>query len=442
MSSPAYARAEAYLLATIGEVASPRTAYKLDRMRALLHRLDDPQRAYPSVHVAGTSGKGSTATLIAAALAAAGKRTALHTKPHLASMTERVVVDSAPISPERFGALLDEMMPAIEAVVATFGRPTYYETLLALALLHFAQAHVDVAVIEAGLGGRLDGTNVIVPEVAAITSIGFDHTEVLGDTLSAIAREKAGIAKPGVPLVVAPVDAEARAAIGVVAAEAGAPVIDVEPVVRVEALERTPRGQRLDALTARGTYRIRLPLAGAFQRRNVATALAVLEALPAALRPALAAVERGFERVAIPGRMEVIGDDPPVVFDIAHNPEKMAQLRAALHERFPGRALRYVVAVSEGKDAPGLVALLRDAASVTFTRFDAAGRSAIAPMRLSAIARGLGIGSREIEDPREALHVARATAAYDDVVIVTGSTFIVATLRAWWSQERVAIPIR
>jgi dihydrofolate synthase/folylpolyglutamate synthase len=154
--------AQAYLLATINETVSRRMPYRLERMREFMHELGDPQTQYATVHIGGTSGKGSTSTMIAAALQRGGKRTGLHTKPHLRSMTERARIDGVAISEERFGALLEEMMPAIERTAQAHGRPTYYETLLALTLLYFAQEKVDVAVVEVGLGGRLDGTNVIV----------------------------------------------------------------------------------------------------------------------------------------------------------------------------------------------------------------------------------------------------------------------------------------
>ncbi|MBV8727880.1 MAG: bifunctional folylpolyglutamate synthase/dihydrofolate synthase, partial [Candidatus Eremiobacteraeota bacterium] len=196
-----YEQAEAYLYSTVSETVSPRVPYRLDRMRYFLEALDNPQRRYPSLHIGGTSGKSSTSTMAAAVLTASGKRCGLHTKPHLESMTERARIDGVAISQERFAELLTAMQDAIEEVMREYSRPSYYETLLALAFLHFALERVDIAVIEVGLGGTLDGTNVITPLVSVITNIGLDHTEVLGDTLEAIAADKVGIAKPGVPLV-------------------------------------------------------------------------------------------------------------------------------------------------------------------------------------------------------------------------------------------------
>ncbi len=428
-ASDAYERANEYLLGTISESVSPRTSYKLDRMYALLHALGDPHLAYPTIHVGGTSGKGSTSTMIAAALDAGGLRTALHTKPHLHDATERARIGGVPIGRERFAAVLDGMMPAMECTVAAgLGRPTYYETLLALALTYFAQERVDVAVVEVGLGGRLDGTNVLRPEVAAITSVGYDHTDVLGDTLEAIAREKAGIAKPGVPLVVAGVAPEAAAVIETCAAETGSRLVHVGDWARVE---QTKASEAFEVVTAQSRYRIRTAVAGTFQRINAATAIAVLEQLHPPLRVPPDAVERGFAALTIPGRMEIVAGTPSVVFDIAHNAEKAQHLVAALRERFDRSRIHYVVAIGESKDAAGILAALAAlAGTMTFTSFETPGRTAIAPQRLADIAASVGILGRAIEDPVEAFGTAlRGAGTGDDVVVVTGSTFVVAALR-------------
>jgi dihydrofolate synthase/folylpolyglutamate synthase len=414
-----YHEAEAYLLATIDEVTSPRTSYKLDRMRAFLHHLGDPHRSYPTIHVGGTSGKGSTATMIAGALQASGKRTGLHTKPHLHSMTERARIDGVAISRERFAELLERAMPAIERTTSEYGRPTYYETLLALTFAYFAQEKVDAAVIEVGLGGRLDGTNVLHPVVAAITSVGYDHTEILGTTIEAIALEKAGIAKPGVPLVLGPVSGAAAAVIEAYAAQAGALVVYAHDVVQVD--EVPP-----------------LPVLGIFQRTNAVTAIAVLKQLDETLRPSRDAISRSFSELSIPGRMELVPARPPVVFDMAHNAEKAESLVASLRESFAGRRIHYVVAIGEPKDARRILEILAALPSTfTFTSYVAAGRRAIAPSRLSTIAESIGRWGRAIVDPVEALTVARRLATMDDVVVVTGSTFVVGELREWFIPATV-----
>jgi dihydrofolate synthase / folylpolyglutamate synthase len=428
-----YEAATTYLLATINETVSRKVAYRLERMRAFMLELGDPENAYPTVHVGGTSGKGSTSTMIAAALTASGRRTGLHTKPHLRSMTERARIDGVPVSEERFGELLEEMMPAIERTAAEHGRPTYYETLLALTLLYFAREHVDVAVIEVGLGGRLDGTNVLVPRVAAITSVGFDHMEVLGDTLEAIAREKAGIAKAGVPLVVNVDDASAFEVIASEASGAGASLVDVRAAARVDQVEIERDAQSFAVTTERGAYAISTRMLGEFQRRNAATAIVAMEALAEDLRPTIAQVEGAFAQLVIPGRMEVFSGHPTIVFDIAHNAEKAAHLVASLRERFPEKRFIFVVAIGASKDAAQIVRTLASLpGSFVFTTFDTAGRHATNPSRLLLLAEASGTWGRSVAAPVEALSVARRSANADDVIVVTGSTFLVAELREWW----------
>ena len=426
--------AQAYLLATINETVSRRMPYRLERMRAFMHELGDPQTQYPTVHVGGTSGKGSTSTMIAAALQRSGKRTGLHTKPHLRSMTERARIDGVAISEERFGALLEEMMPAIERTAQDHGRPTYYETLLALTLLHFAQEKVDVAVIEVGLGGRLDGTNVIVPVVAAITSVGLDHTDVLGETLVDIAREKAGIAKPGVPLVVAVEDEGAFEIIADEACRVGAPLVDARSeAIPIDDVRIEREAQHFEVVTPNARYAIETRMLGAFQRRNAATAIVTMETLPVALRPAREHIEAALADLLIPGRMEVYPGHPTLVFDIAHNVEKADQLVRSLRERYDNRHFTFVVAIGASKDAAEILRTFAALpANFVFTSFDIAGREATKPMRLLRIAESIGEWGRCVSDPVEALSVARRSAAANDVIVVTGSTFLVAMLREWW----------
>jgi dihydrofolate synthase / folylpolyglutamate synthase len=426
--------AQAYLLATINETVSRRMPYRLERMRAFMHELANPQERYPTVHVGGTSGKGSTSTMIAAALMRGGKHVGLHTKPHLRSMTERARIDGIAINEERFAGLLDEMMPAIERTAQSHGRPTYYETLLALTLRYFAQENVDVAVVEVGLGGRLDGTNVIVPLVAAITSVGLDHTDVLGDSLEEIAFEKAGIAKAGVPLVVAAEDETAYAVIAKQAGQVGAPLIDARAAaIPIENARVAREGQSFEVLTARERYSIETRMLGSFQRRNAATAIVTMETLPDALRPVPAQIEGAFADLVIPGRMEVYPGHPTLVFDIAHNVEKAEELVRSLAERFAERHFTFVVAIGVSKDATEILRTFATLpANFVFTSFDTAGREATNPMRLLRIAETIGTWGRCVGDPVEALSVARRSAAANDVIVVTGSTFLVAALREWW----------
>jgi len=428
-----FAQAQAYLLGTINETASRRVPNRLDRMRALLEALGNPQDRYPTVHVGGTSGKGSTATMIATALQSAGKKTALHTKPHLASVIERARVDGTAISEERFGEILGQMMDVLEQVASEHGRPSYYETLLAIAFVYFAQEAVDVAVIEVGIGGLLDGTNVITPLVSVITNIGLDHTEILGDTLELIARDKVGIAKPGVPLVSDISDARARAVIEDGCALVGAPFVSVRDTTQIEGHSGARYGQSFTVTTPLDRYELALPILGDFQQRNAATAIRALELLPSEMRPSRAAIETGFALLQIPGRMEFFPSHPAVIFDIAHNPDKAQHLADALRSAFPDRRFAFVIAISESKDAAQVLAPFASLpATFTFTSFDTAGRISMRPQRLASIAGELGIWGRAIGDPVDAFAVARRNGDASDIIVITGSTFVVATLRDWW----------
>ncbi len=425
--------AQSYLLGLINENASRRMPNRLDRITAFLAALGDPQNAYPTIHVAGTSGKGSTSTMIAAALEAGGRRTGLHTKPHLTDVTERARVDGIPIPTDAFGELTNELQTAADRVAFEHGRPTYYETLLALAFLWFERSGVEIAVIEAGVGGRLDGTNVLRPAVAVITNVALDHTDILGDTLEAIALDKAGIAKPGVPLVSFVRNAGARAVIERACAGAGAPFVAVADGTTIEPRSGERYGQSFDVVTPDDRYAISLPVLGDFQQENAATAIRALEQLPAELRPARAAIETGFSRIVIPGRMEFFPSHPGVVFDIAHNPDKAEHLARALAETFPGRRFTFVMSIGETKDAVHVMRpFVPIAANFVFTAFEAAGRTPSRPQRLASIAGELGAWGRAITDPVEAFSIARRNAEGDSIIVVTGSTFIVAELRAWW----------
>jgi dihydrofolate synthase/folylpolyglutamate synthase len=427
-----YREATEYLLGTINESISRRQPQRLERMATLLGHLGNPQLRYKTIHVGGTSGKGSTATMLAAALTASGKHTGLHTKPHLTSMTERARVDGRALSEEEFAAILESMQPAIDATTSESGRPSYYETLLALAFVAFEQRSVEIAAIEVGIGGTLDGTNLIAPEVSIVTNVGLDHTEILGETLEEIARDKAGIAKPFVPLV-SDARAPGRAVIEAVCAQVGAPFFGVDEHATLSRRPGARYGQSFAVHTGEAVYELSLPVLGGFQQRNAATAIVALERLRPELRPSVADVEQAFAGLVIPGRMEFFPAFPGVVFDVAHNPDKAQNLAEALAETFPERRFSFVVALSESKDAVGVLRpFFKLSASFIFTSFEAPGRTAASPQRLLNIAEQAGISARAIADPIEALAIARRNADASHVVVVTGSTYVVATLRDWW----------
>jgi len=435
-----FAAAKAYLQGTINETVSRHQPQRLERMRALLRALGDPQETYPTLHVGGTSGKGSTSTMLAATLSQSGKRTGLHTKPHIMSLTERMRVDGIAISEDDFATLLSEIKPAIESVVPEYGRPTYYETILALAFYYFAQMKVDVAVIEVGIGGMLDGTNVLRhPQVSVITNIGLDHMDVLGNTLEDIALDKAGIARRGVTLVSDVAEAGPREQIERICAQVGAPFLSVRDLVQIESQPGEPYGQSFTIRTPKDTYELSLPILGRFQQRNAATAILALEQLKDDLRPSRADIEMAMSRLVIPGRMEFFPSHPSVIFDIAHNDDKARNLVDALLETFPDRRFVAIVAIGETKNAKHILEqFTRLPASFIFTSFEATGRTAISPTRLASLIQEYGAWGRAVNDPVEAFSIARRNAAADEIVLVTGSTYVVGTLRDWWSANVAA----
>jgi dihydrofolate synthase / folylpolyglutamate synthase len=432
-----FAAAVRFLQTTTDESKSRRHPGRLDRMRELLALLGNPERRFRSIHVGGTSGKGSTATMAAAMLHAAGFKVGLHTKPHLRSVTERACIDGVAISEERFAKIIESMVPAVDEMKnGEHGPPSYFELLVALAFTLFAEERVDVAVVEVGIGGRLDGTNVLSPLVSVVTNVGMDHTDVLGGTVEEIAADKSGIIKPGIPCVTA---AEHPGALRVIeeAAEAcGAPLTRVQSVASIGSETHGAYEQRVDVKTERGAYEFTMPLLGEFQVLNAATAIVALERIAGALPVAPADVARAMSTIALPGRMEFYPSRPSLLFDVAHNAEKAEALRAGLVRHFHGKRYAFVVAVAEGKAAREMLAAWSTLpANFIFTTFEVAHLTSMVPHRLAITAEAAGVSARAIDDPVEALGVARRMAAADDLVVITGSTFIVARLREWFARN-------
>ena len=439
-----FSGAQSYLLGLINEHASRREPNRLDRIRAFVRELGDPHLRYPTVHVAGTSGKGSTATMVAAAFRAAGKRVGLHTKPHLSSVTER-------IAHRRRAAYRTSNSPNCLELDATGDRPRHDERTggrritkrcSRLAFVAFAQADVDVAVIEAGIGGRLDGTNVLQPIVSAITNVSLDHTEILGETTAEIAADKAGIAKTGVPLVSDARDADARREIEAACAAVGAPFVSVADTVTIEAHPGERYGQSFDVVTPLDRYALSLPVLGAFQQRNAATAIRMLEQLDRT-DAADTRRDRGGPRAI--GHPRTHG-----ILSLASGSRLRRRAQSATKPRILREHSRkhsrtdVSRSLSRSRRAKDVAAILEPfvalPATYTFTSFDVPGRTATRPQRLAAVAESLGIWGRAIADPVDAFSVARRNADACDIVVVTGSTFVVATLRDWWLAN-VARPV-
>ena len=336
----------------------------LDRMAELVGLLGDPQRACPVIHITGTNGKTSTARMTDALLRARGLRTGRFTSPHLVSIRERIVVDGAPISPERFVAAYDEVIPYVTLVDERHPvAMSFFEVLTGMAFAVFADTPVDVMILEVGVGGRLDCTNVADGVVAVVTPISLDHTRLLGSTVEEIAAEKAGIIKPGAVAVLAQQPLGAAEVLLRYAVEVGATVAREGVEFGVLSREQAVGGQRLTFRGLRGTYDdLYLPLFGLHQAGNAACALAAVEAFAgvtddvAALDADL--VREAFTKVSSPGRLEVIRRSPTIIIDAAHNPAGMAATVAAIEEAFSFARLTGVFAASGDKDVPGILAEL------------------------------------------------------------------------------------
>lgn len=401
-------------------------ALGLERTRELLAALGDPQERYPSVLIAGTNGKGSTAAMVERGLRAAGYRTGLYTQPHLHTIRERVRVDGEPIRPDAFGEAMALVAEAVEPLSQGCGPASAYEVMTALALDHFARAGLEVAVIEVGLGGRLDATNVVNATVSAITSIGLDHTQVLGKTLAAIAAEKADIIKPGRQCVSAPLPPEAAEVVRNVAEGRKARLYTAG--FDGALWDAPPRDG--DLLISQGRIQKLQPaLVGRFQRTNAAVAATVLEAMRAAglARVSLRAIRESIERVEWPGRFEVMAGAPPTVIDGAHNVDAALALREALREQFEDRPVVLVLGIGADKDARGIIGALRPARLVVATR--SRHPRAEQPARIAGLASAAGLDVAEAPTVAAALDAARERAAPTDVVVVAGSLYVVAEAR-------------
>ena len=386
---------------------------ELERMRAALALRGNPERRFAAVHVAGTNGKGSTAAMVEAALRASGHRTGLYTSPHLVDFTERVRAGGRAIPRATVVALVAELRAALEGAGVAL---THFEFVTLLAFEWYARIGVEVAVVEVGLGGRLDATNVLAPIATAITSIAYDHEEWLGDTLSAIAAEKAGIAKPAVPLVLGAVPPEAEATIRARAAEVGA------PVVPAEALEAAPDGLAFTSGEGLRWDGLCLGLAGDFQRANAAVALALLAAVEGRFPCPVAAVRAGLASVTWPGRLAVLREAPRVVVDGAHNPAGVAALARELPALVGDRPVVLVFAVMADKAWRAMLdGLIPRARAAIVTRV---GRRGLDPAALGAALAGRLPVTVE-PDPRAAIRAGCAAAGAAGALVVTGSLFLV-----------------
>ena len=426
--------------------------FDLTRMEALMERLGHPERAYPVIHVAGTKGKGSVSAMCASALQAAGYTTGFYTSPHLHEYTERIQLNGAPIGKQAMVDLLEEMKPHIDAIE----RLTTFEITTALAYLYFARCKAGAAVIEVGLGGRLDATNVVTPMVSVITSLSMDHMNVLGDTLAKIAFEKAGIIKPSRPVVLAPQKDEARLVVERVAQERGSQLLQVGKSVHFAASAHSLDNQSLliwkeeeQALVdeyietgGRGNWeplRLSIPLLGYHQVENAATAYAaLLVARREGLEIPEAAISKGMAEVRWPGRFEILRRTPPVIVDSAHNRDSALRLRLAIDDYLPGMPVILLFGASEDKDIHGMFAELMPRVRRVIATQSIHPRAA-EPQKLVEIAHQFGVPAQVVLPLEKAVERALELAGSETAIVAAGSLFIAAAVREAWQKMEMVV---
>jgi dihydrofolate synthase/folylpolyglutamate synthase len=411
----------------------------LDRIIDLLDLLGDPQRAYPSIHITGTNGKTTTARMVDTLLRGFGVRTGRYTSPHLESVTERIALDGERLDGERFAAAYDDVAPYADIVDGRHAdRLTFFELLTAMAFATFADAPVDVAVVEVGLGGRWDATNVVRAPVAVVTPIGLDHVGILGDTVEAIAAEKAGIVHEGAVLVSGPQPAGAARVLAERAEEVGADLVRAGVDFGVRNRSIAVGGQLLDLEGLGGSYdEVFLPLYGEHQAGNAVSALAAVEAFFGAGergRIDVDVVRSAFAQVTSPGRLEVVRRSPTVILDAAHNPAGAAALADALDEAFTFDQLVAVLAVLGDKDVAGVLSALEPSVTTVVATTNTSPR-ALPAAALGEIARDV-LGDDRVQVAErldDAIELAVSLAELGPLggggVLVTGSVVTVGDAR-------------
>jgi dihydrofolate synthase/folylpolyglutamate synthase len=453
-----YAAAVTYLLSLGRELAAPTQAaaakFNLENITVLDERLGHPSRAYPSTHIAGTNGKGSTAAFLESILRHAGLRTGLNTSPHLEKINERIRIDGKEISDEDFAAVFTRIHETIEQLLAEGklrAHPTYFECVTAMAMEYFAQQRVDFAVFEVGLGGRLDATNILAPAVTIITPIDFDHENFLGHSLHEIAAEKAGILKPKIPVVVAPQLPEAREVILNRAKELACPVIETDVAYRIHEKPVTTRQAKSESF-ATGTITATIveisfgwwldispSLPGHFQVQNALNAVAAARVLVTrGLQVTDDAIAAGISNTVWPGRLEKLQAHPDVYLDGAHNPAAARELAAFLAENFASRKIWLIYGALRDKSVDEVAGWLFPlAAEVVFT--EPRTPRAISASQLAEIAGYHARHSETIPDAEKALNHVLGNARPEDAIFVCGSLYLVGQLRAYWkNRARVA----
>jgi len=407
------------------------STFSLDRMVKMLEYVGNPHKSFPSIHITGTKGKGSTAIMISTILEHAGLRTGLFISPHLIDLKERIQINHQNISEHEFTSNLNDLRPYIHNLRDTepSASPTFFEILTAIAMLYFKKEHIEMAVLEVGLGGRLDSTNVVIPHVSIITNIGFDHTAILGNTLSSIAYEKAGIIKQGMPVVSAVEAPEALSVIEKTCKEKDARLYLLGRDIWIEEIRNTKseRGLMCTIKTWRHTYpEIFLPLVGAHQAKNCALVLGAIEIMREQGNISIddETIRNALARVYCPARIEVVGGNPLIILDYAHTVDSMKFLRESLLGNFTFQKLILVLGFSQDKDLDNIlkeIVTVGDSIIVTRSK----NPRAAPPEDLSQrIERLCGKQPEITDNTQDAVVVAKRMASKEDLICITGSAYV------------------
>ena len=419
------------------------TTFSLERMKSLLSLLGDPQTKISTVHIAGTKGKGSTATMLARMLESNGYSVGLYTSPHLVHLHERIVVNSEMICDSDMLKLVNRIHASVEKLAKT-DAPTFFEIMTALAFMHFADRNVDIGVIETGLGGRLDSTNVIEPEVVGITSLSIDHKLQLGDTLGSIALEKAGVLKKGIPAVTVQQDPSAMSVLKEQALAIKAPLsitgTDIDFSYRFETSREHGPHTRICLSTSTSKFEhLRVPLHGRHQAINCGLALALLDKLRSAgYEIDVDKAADGLHKVTLAGRMEIICEDPRIMIDGAHNAASIRALIHAIGQNIPYDSMVVVFGCNSDKDVVGMLTQLQYGADkVIFTR--SSSTKAVSPQDLADMYTEIcGKMYQTSSSLGEALQLARSAVGREDLICITGSFYLIGQAKMRF-QENVAL---
>jgi len=445
-----YQAAVHYLLTLGRELAAPTQAaaakFDLENITVLTERLGRPDRSYPSAHIAGTNGKGSTAAFLESILGHAGFRTGLNTSPHLEKINERIRINGEEISDESFARIFTRLQALIEELLAAHklrAHPTYFECVTAMALECFARERVEFGIFEVGLGGRLDATNILSPVVSIITRIDFDHENFLGHSLREIAGEKAGILKPQVPVVVAEQHPAARDVILARARELACPVLDPAQLFRLD--QQSARSgffrARVTELSSGASFEVAPSLPGRFQLQNAMNALAAARCLAGCgFRISDHDITLGIANTEWPGRLEKLQSCPDIYLDGAHNPSAARELAHFFEQNFAGRRIWLLYGALRDKAVDEVAGqLFPHAAEVIIT--EPRTSRAISASRLAEITAHHASGFTVVSAAEQALDLVLSKAAPDDAIFITGSLYLVGQLRHYWkSRTRVLTP--